>query len=141
MPQETCKLETLFGIPNYRYKVWLARHLVQHLVLAVLLLLLATLCEAALADFSIAAMVIHLMFPIAFLSSVGFILATTIRSGNGAAALLLLAMVIVAMRRTASEHPGPGGPVAQELEPYLSMVDSELGLPGDTASEPEVDRG
>jgi cytochrome c-type biogenesis protein CcmH len=57
------------------------------------------------------------------------------------AALLLLAMVIVAMRRTASEQPGPGGPVAQELEPYLSMVDSELGLPGDTSSEPEDDRG
>lgn len=87
-------LETLFGIPNYGYKVWLARHLVQHLVIAVLLLLLAILCEAALADFSVAAMVIHLMFPIAFLSSVGFMLATTIRNGNGAAAVLLITALI-----------------------------------------------
>lgn len=83
-------LETLFGIPNYRYKVWLARHLVQHLVVAVLLLLLAILCEAALADFSIGAMVIQLMFPIVFLSSVGFMLATLIRSGNGAATILMI---------------------------------------------------
>jgi len=83
-------LETLFGIPNYRYKVWLARHLVQHLVIGFLLLLLAMLCEAALADFSIAAMVFHLMFPIVFLSSIGFLLATSICSGNGTAAILVI---------------------------------------------------
>ena len=34
------------------------------------------------------------MFPIAFLSSVGFMLATTIRNGNGAAAVLLIAVLI-----------------------------------------------
>ena len=49
-------LETLFGIPDYRYKVWLARQLVQQLVIAALLLLLATFCHLALADFSIGAM-------------------------------------------------------------------------------------
>lgn len=83
-------LETLFGIPDYRYKVWLARHAVQQLVIAVWLVLLAALCQAALADFSVWAMVFHLMFPIFFLSSVGFMLATLFRSGNGTAALLLI---------------------------------------------------
>tara|TARA_Y100000588_G_C14171918_1_gene889560 strand:+ start:172 stop:876 length:705 start_codon:yes stop_codon:yes gene_type:complete len=83
-------LETLFGIPDYRYKVWLARHLVQQLAIALILLLLAALSEMALADFSVWGMVFHLMFPIFFLSSLGFMLATLVRSGNGSAALLLI---------------------------------------------------
>lgn len=83
-------LETLFGIPDYRYKVWLARHAVQQLAIAAILLLLAALCKMALADFSVWGMVFHLMFPILFLSSLGFMLATLIRSGNGSAALLLI---------------------------------------------------
>ncbi len=83
-------LETLFAIPDYRYKVWLARHGVQQLVIAAMLLLLAALCRMALADFSVWSMVFHLMFPISFLSSLGFMLATLIRSGNGTAALLLV---------------------------------------------------
>ncbi len=83
-------LETLFGIPDYRYKVWLARQLVQQLVIAALLLLLATFCHLALADFSIGAMVFHLMFPILFLSCAGLMIATLLRSGNGAAALMVV---------------------------------------------------
>ena len=83
-------LETLFGIPASRYKVWLARHAVQQLVIAVILLLLAALCKVALTDFSVWAMVFHLIFPIFFLSSLGFMLATLIRSGNGTAAVLLI---------------------------------------------------
>ena len=83
-------LETLFGVPDYRYKVWVARQLVQQLVIAALLLLLAAFCHLALADFSIGAMVFHLMFPILFLGCVGLMLATLVRSGNGAAALLVV---------------------------------------------------
>ena len=87
-------LETLFGIPDYRYKVWLVRQLVQQLVIAALLLLLATFCQLALADFSIAAMLFHLMFPILFLSCAGLMIATLLRSGNGAAALLVTLVLI-----------------------------------------------
>ena len=87
-------LETLFGIPDYRFKVWLARHLVQHLVIATVLLLLAELCELALAELPVWEMVFHLMFPIMFLSSVGFMLATLFRSGNGAAAVMLLIGIV-----------------------------------------------
>jgi len=83
-------LETLFGIPDYRYKVWLVRLVVQQLVVAVLVLGLAALCQAALADFSIGLMVFHVMFPILFLGSLGFMAATLTRNGNGAAAILLI---------------------------------------------------
>ena len=83
-------LETLFGIPDYRFKIWLVRHLVQQLAVALLLLLLALLCNLALADFSVPLMVFHLMFPLFFLSSLGFGVATLTRSGNGTAAVLVV---------------------------------------------------
>jgi hypothetical protein len=49
-------LETLFGIPDYRYKVWLSRSVTHYIVIGVFLLLLAFLCRIALADFSIGEM-------------------------------------------------------------------------------------
>jgi len=82
-------LETLFGIPDYRYKVWLARQVIQQVVIALLLTMLAWLCQVALADFSIAEMVFHLMFPVLFFGCLGFALATIVRNGNGAAAVLV----------------------------------------------------
>ena len=88
-------VETLFGIPDYRYKVWLARQAAQLLVTAVLLAGLAAFCRLALTDFAVREMVFHLMFPVAFLSGAGFLLATVTRSGNGAAAVLVLVVLAV----------------------------------------------
>jgi hypothetical protein len=82
-------LETLFGIPNYRYKIWLVRVLVQYLTVAALLALLALFCRAVLADFNIISMVFQLMFPIVFLGSLAFAIATTVRSGNATAAVMV----------------------------------------------------
>lgn len=86
-------VETLFGIPDYRYKVWLARLVVQQLVVAALVLALAVLCQVALADFPLGLMVFHVMFPVLFLGSLGFMAATLTRSGNGAAAVLLIVVL------------------------------------------------
>ena len=87
-------LETLFGIPDYRYKIWLVRQLVQNLVIAGLLTVLALFCRVALADFSVGAMVFHLMFPVAFLGALGLLLATLTRSGNGALAILVVVVLV-----------------------------------------------
>lgn len=83
-------LETVFGIPDYRYKVWLVRNLIQYVVIALFLLGLAILCRIGLADFSIGWMVFHVMFPIFFLSSLSFMIATITRSGNGTAAIIVV---------------------------------------------------
>jgi len=83
-------LETLFGIPDYRYKVWLVRHLVQQLVVGLLLFLLALFCQYAMADFSLWRMVYHLLFPIFFLSSLALALASLTRSGNASAVVLVI---------------------------------------------------
>jgi hypothetical protein len=83
-------IETLFGIPDYRYKVWLARNVTQYLVIAALLLVLAVFCRIAMANFPIGSMLFHLMFPIIFLGSLGFIVATITKSGNGTAAVMVV---------------------------------------------------
>ncbi|UCC45343.1 MAG: hypothetical protein JSU65_05330 [Candidatus Zixiibacteriota bacterium] len=82
--------ETLFGIPDYRYKVWLARNLSQYVVIAILLLMLALFCRAAMADFSVSSMLFQVMFPVLFLGSLGFMIATLLRSGNAAAVIMIL---------------------------------------------------
>ncbi len=87
-------IETLFGIPDYRYKVYLVRNLVQYTVVAGLLVVLALFCRLALAEFSIFSMVFHLMFPVVLISSVGFMVSTITRSGNGTAAVLVVILLI-----------------------------------------------
>ena len=55
-------------------------------------------------------------------------------------ALILLASVVVAMRRTGvSNREVMVQPSDGELEPYLSMVDQELGLSTGSMSEPPQD--
>jgi hypothetical protein len=83
-------LETLFGIPNYRYKVWFARNVVQYIVIGAILTGLALLSRYLLADFSVFGMVLNLMFPIVFLGSLAFMVSTLTRSGNGAAVIMVV---------------------------------------------------
>lgn len=86
-------IETLFGIPDYRYKVWLVRNLTQYLVIAGLLTALGLLSQLALADFNIVPMIFHLMFPIVFLSCTAFMTATLTRNGNGTAVVMVLVIL------------------------------------------------
>jgi len=90
-------IETLFGIPDYRYKVWLVRMVVQFLVVAALLTTLALFCRLTLADFPVLSMIYQLMYPIVFIGCFSFMLATLIRNGNGTAAVMVVFLLIVWM--------------------------------------------
>lgn len=83
-------LETIFGIPNYRYKVWLLRFMLTIGIAAVLLAILGSLANLTLYRFSILPMVGQVLFPVTFLSSFGFMLSTLIRNGNGTAIVLVV---------------------------------------------------
>jgi len=86
-------IETLFGIPDYRYKIWLVRSLTQYIVIAGLLFVLTVLCRLALAEFPVGSMVFHLMFPVVFIGSLGFMIAALTRSGSGTAVILVLVIL------------------------------------------------
>lgn len=83
-------LETIFGIPNYRYKIWLVRFVLTILVAAVILLFLGIIADITLYRISILPMVGQVLFPITFLASVGFMLSSKIKNGNGTAISLVI---------------------------------------------------
>ncbi|NOY59975.1 MAG: hypothetical protein GXO75_13750 [Calditrichaeota bacterium] len=83
-------LEVLFGIPNYRYKVWLVRIGIMYLVVFALLIILALLSTVALTTFPIMSMVFQLMFPVFFLGSLAFMFSTIARNGYGTAVIMVI---------------------------------------------------
>jgi hypothetical protein len=87
-------LETIFGIPNYRYKVWLVRFVLTIGIAAVILFVLGNLANLTLYRFNILPMIGQVLFPITFLSSVAFMLSTLIKNGNGTAIVLVIVSFI-----------------------------------------------
>ncbi len=87
-------LETIFGIPNYRYKVWLVRFVLTIGIAAVILWVLAHIANLTLYRFNIMPMLGQVLFPITFLSSLAFMLSTLIKNGNGTAIVLVVVAFI-----------------------------------------------
>lgn len=81
-------LEILFGIPNYRYKVWLLRLVLVFGLITGIVAVLATLSSLALASFNIAAMVLQVMFPVVFIGCLAFMVSTLVRNGSGTAVVI-----------------------------------------------------
>ena len=87
-------IETLFGIPDHRYKVWLVRLATLFVLVAGILFLLALFCRIGLTEFPLAAMVYQLMFPVLFLASLAFFLACLTGSGNSTAVILVVVVLV-----------------------------------------------
>ncbi|WKK78169.2 hypothetical protein QYS49_14645 [Marivirga salinae] len=87
-------LETIFGIPNYRYKVWLVRFVLAVGVAFVILLVLGSIANFTLYRFNLLPMVGQVLFPILFLSSLAFMLSTLIKNGNGTAIVIVIVSFI-----------------------------------------------
>ena len=87
-------LETIFGIPNYRYKIWLVRFALTIAIAAVILLVLGNLANLTLYRFNILPMIGQVLFPITFLSALAFMLSTLIKNGNGTAIVIVIVAFI-----------------------------------------------
>jgi hypothetical protein len=87
-------LETIFGIPNYRYKVSLVRFILTIAIAAMILLVLGNIANLTLYRFSILPMIGQVLFPIIFLSSLAFMLSTLIKNGNGTAVVIVIVAFI-----------------------------------------------
>lgn len=83
-------LETIFGIPNYRYKVWLIRFVLTIGIAAMILLVLGNIANLTLYRFDILRMIGLVLFPITFLSSLAFMVSTLIKNGNGTAIVIVI---------------------------------------------------
>lgn len=83
-------LEILFGIPNYRYKVWLVRLLMIYILIYLILLLFAIVASVLLYNVNTIEMSYQLMYPIVFLGSMAFMFSTIVKNGNGTAVVMVL---------------------------------------------------
>jgi len=92
---DTRMIEMLFGIPNYRYKVWLMRLAIILLMVYLMLLLLGILSNVLMVPVSVFEMAMQLMFPVFFMGAVAFMFSTVIRNGNGTAGAMAIIGLIV----------------------------------------------
>ena len=83
-------LEIIFGIPDYRYKVWLVRYLMILLLVFLLLFPFAGLAYYALLSFPIIKVILHLMVLVVFVSALGFCLSTLVKNGNATAVIMVI---------------------------------------------------
>jgi len=92
--QDARTLEILFGIPNYRYKVWLVR-IVLIFVIAFLIMLFFTFISSVLiVKFRFINMTAQVMVPVLFLGVLAFMLSTLIRNGNATAVVMIIIGII-----------------------------------------------
>ena len=88
--QDARTIEILFGIPNYRYKVWLVR-ITLILVIAFLIMVIFTwLSNVLIIKFNFVNVAVQVMIPVFFLGMMAFMLSTLIRNGNGTAVVMII---------------------------------------------------
>jgi hypothetical protein len=88
--QDARTIEILFGIPNYRYKVWLVRIFLIFVIAFLIMLVFTYLSSVLIVKFRFVNMTIQVMFPVLFLGIMAFMLSTLIRNGNGTAVIMII---------------------------------------------------
>ena len=92
---DTGILEILFGIPNYRYKVWLVRMVLVFVLVFLMMFGITAMSYFLLAPVSIFYLTWNVMFPIYFLGSMAFLFSTVIKNGNGTAVVMVIIGVLL----------------------------------------------
>src|SRR5664279_587945 len=87
---DTRILEILFGIPNYRYKVWMVRLVMIFLLTWFFLYLFCWVGYYGLIPFPVFEMSWQLMFPVCFLGCLAFLVSTIVKNGNGTAVVMII---------------------------------------------------
>jgi hypothetical protein len=87
---DTRMIEILFGIPNYRYKVWLLRLGIIYLLVFAILFVLGLLSSLALTSIPVLRMSLQLMLPILFFGSIAFMLSTLLCNGSATAVVMII---------------------------------------------------
>jgi len=90
-------LEIIFGVPNYRYKVYLIRFAIALLMLVVFLVLMALFAWFAVVQIPIFSMVGQLMYPLVFMACLTFLFTSLVRNGNGTAVIMIIIGLIFFM--------------------------------------------
>ena len=88
-------LEIIFGIPDYRYKVWLVRIIMVLLIVFIILFPFTGIAHYALVSLPIFNMVLQLMVIAIFTSTLGFGVSTIVKNGNATAVVIVILGLIL----------------------------------------------
>jgi hypothetical protein len=88
--QDARTIEILFGIPNYRYKVWLVRILMIYLLAFITVGVFSTISSTLIVRFRVIDMTAQVMVPVLLLGTMAFMASTLIRNGNGTAVVMII---------------------------------------------------
>jgi ABC-type transport system involved in multi-copper enzyme maturation permease subunit len=88
--QDARTIEILFGIPNYRYKIWLVRIILIFVIAFLIMLAFTYLANLLIVRFNFVNMTAQVMMPVLFLGMMAFMLSTVIRNGNGTAVIMII---------------------------------------------------
>ncbi|MDR3245354.1 MAG: hypothetical protein LBT50_02860 [Prevotellaceae bacterium] len=93
-------LELLFGIPNYKYKVWAVRLLMIYAALFFIIVIFSYSAVILLYPVNPFEMSAQLMFPVLFYGNLAFMFSTITRSGNGTAVVMIIIAIVFLMLST-----------------------------------------
>ncbi|MPQ48142.1 hypothetical protein GCQ56_14135 [Marinifilum sp. N1E240] len=88
--KDTRMLEIIFGIPNYRYKVYLVRFVLSILLLFAIMCLMSWITVFVVIKIPVFHMVYELMYCLLFLASLAFLLASLVKNASGAAVIMVI---------------------------------------------------
>lgn len=88
--QDSKIIEILFGIPNYRYRVWLVRLMMTYFITAIIVFILLLLANLILIDVNPFGFIYNLLFPLILIGNLSFFLSTITKSGNGTAVIIIV---------------------------------------------------
>jgi len=101
-------LEIIFGIPNYRYKVWGVRMLMVYVANYFILVIFAYIALLMLYPVNIFEMAAQLIFPMLFFGNLAFMFSTITRSGNGTAVLMIILGLVFFIFMSSTDQDGQG---------------------------------
>ena len=103
-------LEIIFGIPNYRFKVWGFRILMVYVANFFILIIFAYVARILLYPINIIEMAAQLIFPMLFFGNLAFMFSTITRSGNGTAVVMIITgLLFFIFMNAGGGGGGPGG--------------------------------
>lgn len=88
--QDARTIEILFGIPNYRYKVWLVRIILIFVIAFLIMMVFTYLSSVLIVGFRFVDVTMQVMLPVLFLGMMSFMFSTVIRNGNGTAVVMII---------------------------------------------------
>ena len=83
-------LEIIFGIPNYRYRVWLVRYFMILVMVFLMLFPFTAISYYLLMEFPFMKMTLHIMVLVTFTSAMSFCVSTLVKNGNATAVIMVV---------------------------------------------------